>query len=98
MRAYAVRLLRLCRIEFSVHTGVGLQLEHARKVNVLRDFVEAELLVVIRSDPLGGVDRAFLECRMDVTGRDLLRDHAELRQHLPAETRDAHFDAVEIGW
>ena len=66
-------------------------------MHVLRDLVEAEFLVVIRSDPLGGVDRAFLKCRIDVTGRDLLRDHAELRQYLPAETRNAHLDAVEIG-
>ena len=51
----------------------------------LRDLVEAELLVVIGTDPLGGVDGALLQRRIDVAAGDLLRDNAELASVLPAQ-------------
>ena len=61
-----------------------------------RDLVEAELLVIIGPDPLGGVDSAFLQRRIDVAGRDLLRHRAELLQHAPRESADAHLESLEI--
>src|SRR6185436_13380596 len=64
---------------------------------VFGDLVEAQLLVIIGADPFGGVDRAFLQCRINVAARDLLRDDAELGEHLAAEAGDTHLDAAEIG-
>jgi len=43
----------------------------ARVVVELRDLVQAELLVVVRPDPFGGVYRAALERRVDIAARDL---------------------------
>src|SRR3972149_9467488 len=62
-----------------------------------RDLVEPELLVVIGTDPLGGVERAFLECGVDVAAGDLLRHGSELAQHHPGETTDTDFESVAIG-
>src|SRR5437763_14529479 len=62
-----------------------------------RHLVQAELLVVVGSDPFGGVDRPFFERREDLAARDLLGNHAELGQHAAGETADAEFQAVEIG-
>ena len=62
-----------------------------------RDLGEAELLVVIGADPLGGVDRAALERRVDVAARDLLRHDAELRHDEAGKARDAHLEALHVG-
>ena len=69
----------------------------ARIVVVRRNLLEAELLVVIRADPLGGVDGALLERRVDVAAGDLLRHDAELLDHLAGEAADAHLQALQIG-
>ena len=68
----------------------------ARRVVVFRDLGEPELLVVVGADELGGVDGAALERRVDVAGGDLLRNDAELRQHLAAEPADAELQAAQI--
>src|SRR6185312_5371802 len=68
----------------------------AGRVIVRRDLVEAELLVVVRTDPLGRVDRALLERRIDVAAGDLLRHAAELLQDLAGPAADAHLQALEI--
>jgi hypothetical protein len=65
-------------------------------VVVRRDLVEAELLVVVGADPLGGIDGALFQRRIDVAGGDLLRHHAELLQHPAGKSADAEFQALEI--
>ncbi len=65
-------------------------------VVVRRDLVEAELLVVVRTDPLGRIDRALLERRIDVAAGDLLRHHAELRHDLAGEAADAQLQALQV--
>ena len=47
--------------------------------------MEAELLVVIGTDPLGGVDGALFQRRIDVAAGDLLSDQAELASVFPAQ-------------
>ena len=66
----------------------------ARVVVELGDLVEAELLVVVRTHPFGGVDRAFFQRRIDLAAGDLLRHDAELRQHLARESADAQLEAL----
>ena len=61
-----------------------------------RYLVEAELLVVVRADPFGGVDRAFFQRRIDVAAGELLRHHAELLHHAAGKAADAEFQALEI--
>src|SRR4029078_2605173 len=63
---------------------------------ILGDFIEAELLVVIRADPFSGVERAFLERRRDIAGCELLRDGAEFRENCARETADAKFESLEV--
>ena len=58
----------------------GAAFPEARIVVVLRDLGEAELLVVIGADPLGGVDGALFQRRIDVAAGELLRHHADLLQ------------------
>ena len=80
-----------------IEAVVRLHLQHARNVHVLGDLVEAELLVIVRPDPLGRIERALLQRRIDVAAGDLLRHDTELGEHASAEARDAHLHAVEIG-
>src|SRR5260370_25329783 len=61
-----------------------------------RDLVEAEFLIVIGTDPLGSIDGALLQRRIDVAGRDLLRHRAELLQEASGESADPEFEALEI--
>src|SRR6185503_10869133 len=68
----------------------------ARIIVIFCDLVEAELLVVVGTDPLGCVDRAFLQRGIDVTARDLLRNEAELAESLTRPTADAHLQALEV--
>ena len=68
----------------------------ARVVVVRRDLLEAELLVVIGADPLGCVDGAALEGRIDVAAGHLLRDDAELLHDLTGDAGDAHLQALQI--
>src|SRR6185295_6155267 len=65
-------------------------------VVVLRDLVEAELLVVVRTDPFAGVDRALLERRIDVAAGDLLRYHAETLEDQAREAADAELQALHV--
>src|SRR6185437_2100128 len=66
------------------------------EVVVGRDLVETELLVVVRTDPFGRVDRAALEGGIDVAARDLLRHRAQARHHLAAQAGDADLHALEV--
>ena len=46
--------------------------------------------------PLGGVDGAALQRRIDLTRCDLLRDDPELGHHPPGETRNAHLEPLQV--
>src|ERR1035441_10601038 len=63
---------------------------------VFGNLVEAELLVVIRPDPFGGVDGALLQRRIDIAAGNLLRDSAALLQVLAVPAADAHFYAFHV--
>src|SRR5262249_58314765 len=65
-------------------------------VVVLGDLVQPELLVVVRADPLGGIDRAAFERRINV-GRGNLQGHnAELRQNHATQSADAELKPFEV--
>ena len=72
-------------------------LPEAGVVIVLRHLVEAELLVVVRTHPLGCVYGAFLQRRVDVRRADLLRHHAQLGEHQAGHTPDAELEPFQIG-
>src|SRR4029079_16637694 len=57
---------------------------------------EAELLIVVGTDPLASIERALLERRIYVATGDLLRDAAKLRQNAPSPTADPHLETLEI--
>src|SRR4029079_9920821 len=74
----------------------GATLPPARIVVVLRYFLEAELLVIIRTDPFAGVDRSFFQRRIDVPSCDLLRHNAEPLQDEAGKPAHTEFEALEI--
>src|SRR5207237_4700247 len=55
-----------------------------------------ELLVVVGADEFGRIDRAVLERRVDVDMGDILRRHADPRQHRAAQPADAPAQAFEV--
>jgi len=84
-------------LEIDVERVHRVRFPPSGEVIVRRDLVEAELLVVVRADPFGGVDRAALERGIDVASGDLLRHRAQARHHLAAQAGDAHLDAFQVG-
>src|SRR6266508_5302178 len=60
------------------------------------DLVQTELLVVVRTDPLGGIDRAALERWINVGRGDLQWHDAELRQNHAAQPTDTELETFEI--
>src|SRR5258708_12882520 len=62
----------------------------------LRDLVEAELLVVVRTDPFGGIDCALLQRWINIAASDLLRNDTKLAKRLPSPAADAHLEAVQV--
>ena len=68
----------------------------ARVVIEFRDLVEAKLLVIVRADPFGGIDGAFLQRRIDIAAGELLRHHAKLCHRLAGPAADPHFQAVKV--
>src|SRR6266851_4425732 len=62
----------------------------------LHHLIEAELLVVVRPDPFGGVDRAPLERRIDVAAGNLLRNHTELLQRPAGPATHAKPEALQV--
>ena len=58
--------------------------------------LEAELLVVVGPDPLGRVDRAPLERRIDLLRGEVLDGHAQAVHDLRAQPGDAHLEAVQV--
>src|SRR4029079_6467974 len=68
----------------------------ARRVIMRRHLVEAELLIIIRSDPLAGIERAFFQGRIDIAASNLMRAPPELLENLPGPAADPHLQALEI--
>ncbi len=62
-----------------------------------RDLLQAEPLVVVGADPLGGVELLALQGRVDLGTRDRLRLHAELGEHLPAHAADPELQPLQVG-
>ncbi|MNY05164.1 hypothetical protein D3C86_1378730 [compost metagenome] len=58
--------------------------------------MQTEGEVVVRADPLGGVDGAGLQGGEDLAGRQIDHGAAHLGQHLAAEARGAHLQALEV--
>src|SRR5262249_52306032 len=56
----------------------------------------AELRVGVGPAPVGRIDGAFLERRIDVAAGDLLRHHAEPLQSLAGPAADPELEALEI--
>src|SRR3954447_8474609 len=65
-------------------------------VIVFCDFHEAQLFVIVRTDPLRGIERTLLERRIDVARRDLLRHTADPSDDGAGKSADAEFQAFEI--
>src|SRR5262249_50754192 len=65
-------------------------------VVVLRDLDEAELLVVVRADPFGGIDRPLLERGKYIAGSKLLRHDAEFPEDAAGKTTDAEFQPLHV--
>src|SRR4029453_10481958 len=63
---------------------------------VRRNLVEAELLVIVRTDPLGRINGALLQGRINIAAGDLLGDDAQRLQRLAGPAADAHLEAFEI--
>src|SRR6266550_7534823 len=61
-----------------------------------RHLVEAELLVIIGTDPFRAVDGALLERGIDVATANLLRHRAKLLQYAPGKAADTEFKTLQI--
>ncbi|MNT28225.1 hypothetical protein D3C72_1638960 [compost metagenome] len=75
----------------------GAAFEPAGRIVVRRHFVEAQLLVVVGPDPLGGVDGALFQRGIDIARRNLLRHRAQLGQNHAADSADPHVQAFQVG-
>ena len=78
---------RLVRLLVEAELAHGAGLVPARVVVVARGLVEAQLHVVVRPDPFGGVDHAPLERGVDLGGRGEDRRAARPGVDLAAEVR-----------
>ena len=83
-------------VEVDHHMHHAAALPPAGVVVDLGDTDEAELLVVVRTDELGRVDGAVLQCGIDVGVREVQRLDADARQNRPAERTDAEPQPLEI--
>ena len=63
---------------------------------VWRDLVEAELFVIIGTDPLCSVNGTTFQRRINVTAGKLLRDDSETRHDFTSHARNAHLQALQI--
>jgi hypothetical protein len=58
--------------------------------------IEAELLIVVWTDPFAGIESAFFKRGINITPGDLLRHAAELLQNAPGESADTHLQTLQI--
>ena len=59
-------------------------------------FVQAQLQIVVRANPLGRINRAFFQRLVNFTGRNVLRHHAQALQHLASKATGAEFQAFKV--
>src|SRR5690606_13084388 len=76
--------------------GREARLDEAREIVVLRDLVEAQRQVVVRTDEFGRVERAGLERLEDLAGGQVGRRRAEFLPDLSAEPRGAEAQALDV--
>ncbi|MPN25746.1 hypothetical protein SDC9_173161 [bioreactor metagenome] len=76
----------------------GTRLPPARVVIVRCDLMEAQLQVVVGTDPLGCIDGATLQRLVDFAAGDVLRNATELADHTSGETADSHLQTGEVCW
>src|SRR5262245_5509277 len=94
--ALQVERERLVSFPVEAEHSVPAGLLPARIVVVARGVLEAELQVVVRSDPLGGVDHASLESGVDLACRGQDNRRTCLGEDRTTEARDAHLQALEV--
>src|SRR5262249_13418231 len=87
---------RLPVLEIDEKRDLSTAFPPARIVVVPGDLMQPELLVIVRTDPLGSIDGAAFERRINIGGGDLQRDNAELRQDHAAESADAELESFEV--
>src|SRR5690606_39035185 len=68
----------------------------ARRVVVLGRLVQAQSKIVVRTDPLGGVDGTGLQCREDFASRHVYHGAAHAGQHFATQAGSTHLQAPEI--
>src|SRR6516164_10173137 len=97
-RALQVDRKRLVRLLVEAELVRRPGLVPAGIIVIARGPMQAELHVVVRPDPLRGVDHATLERGEDVGARGQRRRAARLDVHPAAEARaNAHPEALEVG-
>ena len=72
------------------------RLPPARIIVVLGNLEEPKLFIVVRTDPLGGIDGAFFKRRIEVATGNLLGHSAKCGKDVAAEAGDPHFQALEV--
>ena len=65
-------------------------------VVVRRDLVEAELLVIVRANPFGRINRAFFQRLINLAARNILRDHTHALADATSKAADAEFEAFDV--
>ena len=63
---------------------------------ILSHFVEAQLQIVVRTDPLGLIDRAFFQGLVNFATRNVLGHATNALDHFAGETADAELGALEV--
>src|SRR5690606_13596356 len=101
LRRHAERLLevrgeRVPGVEVDVGAEAGTRLGPAWAVVVARGAVEAERLVVVRTDPLGGVEHPALEGEEDLAAGERLHVDAESGVDLAAQPGGAERQAAQV--
>ena len=84
-------------LDVDIQLEGDVRLLPARGVVVLGGFVQAQGLVVVWADPLGGIDSTSLQRSEDLTGRHVDHSTAHLCQHFAAQAWGTHLQALEVG-
>ena len=76
--------------------GRGSRLPPAWVVVEPRGILESQLLVVVGTHPLDGVDRSPFERRIDLARREILHGHAQAVHYLRTQPGDAHLEPAKV--
>ena len=95
-----------CRLVGIWQSIPALQVDHVHQCNaafppagviiVIGDLVEAQPCIIIGADKLGSINRAFLQCLVDITAGKELRHGTNFFQDLGAQTADADLQTLHI--